>query len=529
VDAADFVLSTPGISGANITGVIGSGTTYTVSVNTGSGSGTLRLDLVDDDSIQDSFLTPLGGAGAGNGNFSSGEVYTIDKNAPVVLSVLRVNANPTNASNVNYTVVFSRAVTGMDVTDFVLNTTGISGAAVTAVSGSGTTYSVAINTGIGSGTLRLDVVDDDTIIDAVSNPLGGAGSGNGNYSSGQTYTIDKTLSSITSGLIVNEVSNGSSGNKEWIEFVVVGSNPTVNLSGWILDDNNGDFDSFTTGKGIAAGHLRFADPMPTCSSGQSLAAVPVGSRIVVYNSDDVEGPLAAYPNDPCDSDADGVYYLPVGLNPNNTNVLQQCADRPWAYPTPVNPNYSGCTYTNPANSWSGMLIANTGDVIQTRRPDYLFFHGFAVGNLTVPPAPTFPNGNPSFNIDSRTGTQMAYQFGCGNFFTNGSTQFTRVDFINATVGSANSMRNAAFIRGVELGTFNYSDLDDPENCRIEPVVKINFLQAQVGIGEAAQMRVVISNPYHSLNGFSLNLEGINLTNDLPVGLALAGNFGGYQN
>jgi len=29
----------------------------------------MRLDLVDDDSIQDSILVPLGGAGAGNGNF----------------------------------------------------------------------------------------------------------------------------------------------------------------------------------------------------------------------------------------------------------------------------------------------------------------------------------------------------------------------------------------------------------------------------------------------------------------------------
>jgi len=38
VDAADFVLSTSSISGANVTSVTGSATTYTVSVNTGSGS-----------------------------------------------------------------------------------------------------------------------------------------------------------------------------------------------------------------------------------------------------------------------------------------------------------------------------------------------------------------------------------------------------------------------------------------------------------------------------------------------------------
>lgn len=522
VDISDFALNTTGISGASVTDVIGSGTTYTVSVNTGSGSGTLRLDLVDDDSIINSSLIPLGGTGAGNGNFTTGEVYTIDKTAPVVSSILRAGANPTNVSSVNYTVTFSKTVTGVDVADFSLTTTGISGASVSSVSGSGATYNVVVNTGTGSGTLRLNVADDDSIIDSVSNPLGGVGPGNGDFASGETYTIDRTPSPTTAGLIVNEVSNGASGNKEWVEFVVVGSTPTVNLSGWIIDDNNGDFDSFAIGKGIATGHLRFADPMPACPTGHSLAAVPVGSRIVVYNSDDVEGPLAAYPNDPCDSDADGVYYLPVGANPNNTNALQQCTDRPNVSPALVNPNYSGCAYSAPAVTWVGMLQANTGDAIQSRRPDLIFYHGFAYGNLTVPPAPIYPNGNPAFIIDTVPGTQMAYQFGCGNFFSNTSAQFTRVNSSLAVVGSANSMQNAAFIRGVQLGAYNYTDLNDPENCRIEPSISMNFLQAQVGVGEVAQMKVTISNPYHTLNGFILNLEGISLANNLPSGITLSG-------
>jgi hypothetical protein len=52
---------------------------YTISVNTGSGNGTIRLDVIDDDSIMDSGGQPLGGAGAGNGDFTGGEVYTINK------------------------------------------------------------------------------------------------------------------------------------------------------------------------------------------------------------------------------------------------------------------------------------------------------------------------------------------------------------------------------------------------------------------------------------------------------------------
>jgi hypothetical protein len=46
-------------------------------VGTGSGDGTIRLDLLDDNSIVDSSSNPLGGAAAGDGNFTSGEVYTV--------------------------------------------------------------------------------------------------------------------------------------------------------------------------------------------------------------------------------------------------------------------------------------------------------------------------------------------------------------------------------------------------------------------------------------------------------------------
>ncbi|MFL5807673.1 MAG: hypothetical protein ACJ8CR_38840, partial [Roseiflexaceae bacterium] len=80
VDATDFSLTTTGsISGAVVSGVSGSGTTYTVTVNTGSGSGTIRLDVADNDTIVDATANPLGGSGAGNGAFTSGEAYTIHR------------------------------------------------------------------------------------------------------------------------------------------------------------------------------------------------------------------------------------------------------------------------------------------------------------------------------------------------------------------------------------------------------------------------------------------------------------------
>jgi hypothetical protein len=86
---ADFQLvSSPGMSGAAIASVTPvSGTTYTVRVNTGSGNGTLRLNVVDDDSIRNAGGAALGGAGAGNGNFQTGEEYTINRSVPNGVSV----------------------------------------------------------------------------------------------------------------------------------------------------------------------------------------------------------------------------------------------------------------------------------------------------------------------------------------------------------------------------------------------------------------------------------------------------------
>ena len=78
VDASDFTVTGTGtLSGASVLGVSGGGTTYRVTVSGYTGTGTLRLDVRDDDSIVNSAGVPLGGAGAGNGAYNSGEVYTI--------------------------------------------------------------------------------------------------------------------------------------------------------------------------------------------------------------------------------------------------------------------------------------------------------------------------------------------------------------------------------------------------------------------------------------------------------------------
>ncbi len=192
----DFGLTTSsGITGASITGVTPvSGAAYTVNVNTGSGNGIIRLDVIDNDSITNSAGQSLGGAGAGNGNFNTGDLYIVDKTPPTATGIIGTSPNPTVADSVKYAVTFSEPVSGVDTSDFsVFATGGLSGATVAAVDGSGSSYSVTVNTGTGDGTLRLDLTDNDSIKDAAGNPLGGAGTGNGNFSTGEVYTVNKSL------------------------------------------------------------------------------------------------------------------------------------------------------------------------------------------------------------------------------------------------------------------------------------------------------------------------------------------------
>lgn len=131
-----------------------------------------------------------------NGNYDVGvTVGTFTSSFPTVVSINLASPDPTSpATSVDWTVTFSESVTGVDATDFALvEGGGVSGSTITGVTGSGTTWTVTANSGTGAGTLGLNLVDDDTIINAGSIPLSGTGAGNGNFT-GQVYTVEYTTS-----------------------------------------------------------------------------------------------------------------------------------------------------------------------------------------------------------------------------------------------------------------------------------------------------------------------------------------------
>jgi hypothetical protein len=97
VDAGDFTLVTGGgLGGASVTSVSGSGKAYIVSVNTGSGDGTIGLNVKDDDSIVDVTGSPLGGTGLNNGSFTAGEIYAVIKSAPIDIITVAFTSNKAN-------------------------------------------------------------------------------------------------------------------------------------------------------------------------------------------------------------------------------------------------------------------------------------------------------------------------------------------------------------------------------------------------------------------------------------------------
>ena len=260
VGAGDFTLVGSGSTGgAAITDVSGGGATYTVTADTGD-DGVLGLNLVDDDSIEDLASNPLGGTGAGNGNFT-GATYVVDRTAPEVDSITRDDANPTNAAIIAWTVTFDEDVENVDPSDFALTTSGLSGtppAVGTVTPIDDATYTVTASTGTGtpsgSGTIRLDVVDDDSIEDGIGNKLGGTGTANGNFTSGETYTIDKTQPTVSS---INRTGTNPT-NVGPLTWGVTFSEPVNNVT-------TGNFSATTSNTGGSA---------PTVTSATAVGGAP---------------------------------------------------------------------------------------------------------------------------------------------------------------------------------------------------------------------------------------------------------------
>lgn len=115
-----------------------------------------------------------------------------DTTPPQFKSLTLLDPNPTNSGTVRLQATFTEPVFNVDTADFLLTGSASAGAQILSVTGSGDTYVITIGVPAGAkGKLGLTGLDDDTIVDAAGNKLGGAGVNNGTFVGVYNYDIDR--------------------------------------------------------------------------------------------------------------------------------------------------------------------------------------------------------------------------------------------------------------------------------------------------------------------------------------------------
>ena len=192
------------VSGGTLSAISGSGAirtaTFTPTASTNSGAASI--------SVAGAAWTDTAGNSGGAGTTPA---LTFDTLAPAVTSINRIGTATSNATSVQYAVTFDSSVTGVSVGDFQLTGTGAATGNIASVTGSGTTYTVTVNSISGDGTLRLDLKNAGT---GIADSAGNAAPG---YTSGQSYTFDYTAPSVTSVLVPASATYGAG---DPLEFTV---------------------------------------------------------------------------------------------------------------------------------------------------------------------------------------------------------------------------------------------------------------------------------------------------------------------
>ncbi|WP_165917267.1 gliding motility-associated C-terminal domain-containing protein [Flaviaesturariibacter aridisoli] len=233
------------------------------------------------------------------------------------------------------------------------------------------------------------------------------------------------------GLVLNELSQGqTSSQKEYFEFVVAGTrtctDSTLDLRGWIFDDNNG-WIATGSGTGIAAGAMRFANVA-------NWAAVPYGSVILIY-SDIEKNNSITLPDDPTDANHDYVYVLKA-----NSTLLQKNTTDPSA-PSSASFTYSTTGWSN-GGDWATVALANGGDGVVIVKPTTLnneyFSFGFVIGSASTATVwvPDMPGGKNYFLTNANFSQAASWQQGDAG--------------LNETPGAPNGGANTTWINSMRV-------------------------------------------------------------------------------
>ncbi|MGB3946523.1 MAG: PKD domain-containing protein [Bacteroidia bacterium] len=243
------------------------------------------------------------------------------------------------------------------------------------------------------------------------------------------FVFASLIFSAKAQLIINEVSQGPSGSKEYVELLVVGtptcsSIPCVDIRGYYIDDNNGVYAS-GSGTGIAQGCVRFKNT-------SFWSCIPIGTLIVIYNDSDANSSLPA--DDLTMSDGNCRLIIPA----SNCTLLESNTDEP-SLSSSAFPSNGFVT----CGDWTTLAMANSDDSFQTRD---------AAGNALFSVSWGNNNANSSIYFSGTSSTMVAYMSNTDDNNPNTQSNWTRVAASgNETPGAPNNAANAAWIASMNNG------------------------------------------------------------------------------
>ena len=224
-------------------------------------------------------------------------------------------------------------------------------------------------------------------------------------------------------LIINEVSQGPNGSKEYVELLVAGtpscsSIPCMDLRGYYIDDNNGSIAS-GTGTGIAQGCVRFKNT-------SFWSCIPIGTLIVIYNDIDQNANIPA--QDLTMTDGNCRLVIPA----NNCTLLETNTD----FPSLTSSGFPTAGFTS-CGDWNTLAMANSDDSFQTVDDNGNSMFSVSWGNNT---------NNPTIYFAGTSSATVAYMANAVDNNPANQANWTRNPVAgNETPGVPNNTANAAWI------------------------------------------------------------------------------------
>ncbi|HPC02407.1 MAG TPA: choice-of-anchor D domain-containing protein [Syntrophales bacterium] len=232
--ASNFSLVNTGLTGPSVTGVSGSGTTWTVTAVTGTGSGNLGLNLANDTGLS-STISNLP---------CTGEVYTIDKEDPLLSSSSPADDSGNLVLSGNIVLTFDDAMaagTGnvtirRSADHTIFEQIGITDPKITV-----SVNQVTVDPGgtLARGTEYYLEVDATALVDDAGNPFAGiSGSSALNFT-----TVNVLINEIVTDPQTDWSTNGFTGvagagavtreTDEWVELLILSGG--IDLTGWTIE------------------------------------------------------------------------------------------------------------------------------------------------------------------------------------------------------------------------------------------------------------------------------------------------------